>query len=142
MTVSPFNGDHVRWLKSQPGHAHLIQFMGDAEIEKLSTSSYAWTLFDGETVMACVGVAEYWRGRGEVWCLFHKDARKKFVQIHGIVKRLVKHCHVKRLEAAVDTSMDSFGARWANALGFVMEARRLKAYLPTGQDCSLYARVA
>lgn len=91
-------------------------------------------------ILACIGVMEHWAGRAEAWAIFHPDCRQYFLAIHHAVRRFLKITPLKRIEAVVTVGFEE-GHRWAQSLGFEMEARCLKAYLPDGNDVSLYARI-
>lgn len=131
---------HISQLREQPATAYLNEYL-DADNEKnLVNAKYSYAIEIGGRLIACAGVVEYWPGRGEAWAILDQNCKKEFLQLHGVVKRFLKVCPVRRIEAAVDTGFRA-GHRWVRALGFEMEAQRLKGYRPDGGDCSLYALI-
>lgn len=84
------------------------------------------------------GFVPMWQGRAEAWAMFNPDCREHFYTLHKIVKKHLEACPFRRVEATVDLEFEN-GHRWIRALGFELEAPRLKAYFPDGSDARLYA---
>lgn len=142
MIVERFKVSHMEYFKNN--ESSVLKNISAQEAQALERSPYSYAIFtdSGEMAVIC-GVMEYWTGRAEAWVLFNAEvAKKHMVALHRIVQRFLKHQPVRRIEAAVSTDMDSFAARWVVRLGFILEARRLRSYLPNGNDVSLYSRVA
>jgi hypothetical protein len=129
-------------LKELPQLQYLNEYMGQANIDALEKSPHSYTLMteEDERVVGCAGVVEYWSGRGEAWAILDTDSRHEFLAMHNTVKRFLDVCPVNRIEAAVDLHFDN-GHRWVMALGFRLDAARLRAFFPNGRDASLYSRV-
>jgi ABC-type branched-subunit amino acid transport system substrate-binding protein len=68
------------------------------------------------------------------------NAGPHMVRITKAVRRFLQACPYRRVEMTVDLDFEA-GHRWANMLGFRLEAGRMLAYRPDGGTCSLYARV-
>jgi hypothetical protein len=66
--------------------------------------------------------------------------RHDLVRVTKMAKRFLDVCPIRRIEAAVVVDHGP-GHRWAQLLGFELEAPLLRAYTPQGEDCSLYSRV-
>lgn len=133
--------EHLEQLIEQPGTRHFKQFVTPEQIKTLAAGKFAYAMITATgRVICCGGVVEYWPNRGEAWAIFDTRCRKEFIAIHNHVKRLIKICPWKRIEAAVNVEFDA-GHRWAKALGFKMEAENMKAYRPDGGDSALYARI-
>jgi RimJ/RimL family protein N-acetyltransferase len=62
-----------------------------------------------------------------------------FVEIRKIVYRFFEIAPFRRIEAVVVKDFEP-GCRFAESLGFQMEAPCLKGYFPGGIDAVLYAR--
>lgn len=141
ISVEPFRARDATELSEQEATAYLRPFISEEVMKALEGSPYAYTLrgADGR-VVACAGVYEYWKGRGEAWALMDKNCKSEFFAVHNAVKRFLEICPVRRIEAVVDAGFEA-GHRWVKALGFELEAPRLRGYRPTGGDCALYARV-
>lgn len=106
----------------------------------LEGSGHSYTILLGDRPLLCAGVVEYWKGRGESWAIFDPECRRHFVEIHHIVKKYLDDCPVRRIEAAIQVDFTA-GHRWIKALGFKLDAEKLEAFLPNGNDVSLYSMV-
>jgi len=138
--IVKFIPQHWHDIDEQEATAYLNSYLTDAHVERAADSPYAWTAFSGDHIVGCAGVVEYWSGRGEAWALLAKDCRKEFVHIHRAVKRFFDICPITRIEAIVDLSFPQ-ASRWAEMLGFELEAPVMRKYSPDGKDYALYARV-
>lgn len=118
----------------------LIPHLTMKQLISLEFAPYAFTGLIDDRVIFCAGVSEYWPGRGEGWALLTEESRHHMLVITRMIKRFLEICPTRRIEASVEVNFKE-GHRWAKMLGFELEASRLRAYLPDGQDCSLYARV-
>jgi hypothetical protein len=141
MTVRRFQREDLQWLRQQPGHEHLRQ-ISDDEINRMADSLDCFSVIakDGR-VLLIGGFTAYWTGRYEAWATLNKNCRREFVGINRVVKAHLKKCRYRRVEASVEVDFE-MGHRWVKALGFKLEAKRLRAFSPNGADCSLYARVS
>lgn len=108
--------------------------------QELEGQKYSYAYFDGPDVVMVGGVIEYWFGRGESWAVISDHHRSSFIKVHNSAKRFFDECPIRRIEMSVVCGFEN-GHRWARALGFTLEAERLRAYLPNGKDAALYARV-
>jgi RimJ/RimL family protein N-acetyltransferase len=108
--------------------------------QEIAKSPHAYTAFDGDEVIACFGIAEYWPGRGLGWTYLSKNIGRRLVYVTKVCRRIFKECGIKRIEAAVNCDFEQ-GHRWMKSLGMTLEAVRMKAFSPDGKDCALYARV-
>jgi hypothetical protein len=141
MKVVKFKAEHMKVL-IENGDQPISAYVNDAMLAVLEKDSHTYTALaeDGE-VVACAGFVAYWKDRGEVWAIVSLKARRHFVALHRAAKIFLSTAPFRRLEAAVE--FDSKNAhRWVKALGFKKEADKLRAYLPGGKDCALYARIA
>lgn len=140
MHIEPFSPDHLRRLLLQPSQTMLQPTLADpAYADMLHKGGPAYSAFDGDEVVACLGVIPQWQHRAIAWGLVGAEAGKRFVGIHRGVVRFLDLCGYKRVETSVLTDFEE-GHRWARMLGFVREGT-MKAYTPGGLDCDLYARV-
>lgn len=140
----------VRVDKLQPHHlVELIErkaksyagpVLTERQVESLAVSAHSHAVFVNDRLMMCAGVQEYWRNRGEAWAVLDPLCRRDFLAIHNVVKRFFDICPITRIEAAVDVDFKP-GHRWVKLLGFDLDAKVLKNYLPDGKDVSLYSRV-
>lgn len=140
MRMETFRAEHLKKMGLTPGNEYLLPFQVQ-DLRYLERSPYARTIFaDDGTVLVCGGVTPYWEGRGEAWALVNRGRRKDFLGMHRMAKKFIRDCPIRRVEASVECDSVN-GHRWCKALGFTLEAKRLKAFLPGGKDGALYARV-
>lgn len=125
--------------RAQQSNFNMDEFMEAVNFYALEQAN-SFSVFRGEEVLLCGGVFDYWPGRAEVWSFLSVDAGKHFVALTRVVRRFLNMCTQRRIEAVVDCNFEQ-GHRWVRMLGFKLEAPRMKAYHPQGEDCALYARV-
>ena len=140
MEVVKLEAIHVEWLLKQKSTQGFGTFWTEAHTKRLEKDRYAYTGIEGDRILFCAGVVEYWPERGEAWAIFGQNQRKDFLKIHNAVKRFLNICPLKRIEATVDFDFEA-GHRWVELLGFKLEAERMRSYRMDGGDASLYARV-
>lgn len=100
--------------------------------------SQSYSIFSDKRLLFTGGFVPQWAGRAEAWAMFAPGNTLSFYTLHKIVRRHLEACPFRRVEATVDLEFEN-GHRWIRALGFELEAPRLKAYFPDGSDASLYA---
>ncbi len=117
------------------------------ELNKLPDSFYkavepleSYSIFLGDKPIACVGIVQYWTGRGEVWAVIDRESGASFISLVRALEKLLSKSECTRIEATVIKQFVN-GHRLAKILGFDMEASTMKKYGVTGLDYSLYARV-
>lgn len=140
IVLEKFQAVHLEQIRGQPAVAALLAHLSSAHATALEEVPYSYTILRDARVLVCGGVSEYWPGRGEAWALLASNLREDLVPITKMAKRFLDVCPLRRIEAAVVVD-HAAGHRWAQLLGFQLEAPLLRAYTPQGEDCSLYARV-
>ena len=138
--VERFKAEHWNEIAEQEAMAYLRDYISPEMVQSLEKSKYAYTIRVDGRVVACVGVVEFWQGRGEAWTVIDRNCKREFISIHRTVKSLLKICPTDRVEAVVDLGFDA-GHRWMDLLGFKLEAPIMAKYRQNGAHCSLYARV-
>lgn len=131
---------HVEEVMKDPALAAFKNQINETVLSNIEESPYSYTILEGDKPLACLGVNEYWPGRGECWAFMPFYTGKKMLPIHRTVARFLSICPVRRLEIAVESNFKP-GIRWAYMLGFELEAKRLKKYFINGSDAMLFARV-
>lgn len=139
MIVVPFQPDHLDRLALQPAQAYLRATVRREHAEFAATHP-SFTGLDGDEIVGCAGILPAWEGRALAWSWIGAAAGRHMVAITRAVRRFLDAQPYRRVEMTVDVNFDE-GHRWAEMLGFRLEALRMKAYRPDGGDCSLYARV-
>ena len=136
-----FRPVHLHGLELQPAQAALIEPVADPQYGvALALSGPCFTvMLDGRPV-ACAGVHEAHRQRGEVWALLSVASGRVMRPMTRAARGWFDTCGYRRLEVKVATDFDA-GNHWARMLGFQFEAR-MSGYMPDGTAANLYARVS
>lgn len=139
MQVVPFQADHLEQLPLQDSQMHLSGWVSEEQGIVLEGSPSYTAIHDGEPI-AVAGILPCWHGRAIAWAFLSDMGANHFISVHRAVKKFLDGCYVHRIEMSVDCDFPE-AHRWAEMLGFKMEAERMSAYSPDGRDCALYARV-
>lgn len=139
MNIVPFEPEHLRTLVLQDAQAWMGPMLQADYGESLKRSGPCFTALDGEQVLACAGVMRMWDNRDQAWALMGAESGRHFVAIYRGIRRFLDMHDTRRVEATVDSGFDA-GHRLMRLLGFQREGC-MRAYLPDGRDCDLYARV-
>ena len=101
----------------------------------------AWSLKDGEVLVACTGIEDYWVGMGEVWILCDRIVFKYpgplLKACAGIIDMHMERERLWRIQAHCRADWDKANA-FTKKLGFRKEAY-LKYYGPHQIDYNLWA---
>ncbi len=138
----------------QPQHLKEIRVQGAQTFElydpdagpALQKSGPCFTVLDGESVIACIGLVDMWRHgiakRYVVWALISECGPKNFLLITRRVRNwLVAQDGPVRVEATVASSFKA-GHRWVDLLGFRCETPDgMEGYSPYGDRFHLYSWV-
>lgn len=139
--VEPFEAAHLGRLLVQTEQAMLKPMMHNPKVaETLEKLGPAYSVFAGDTLLACGGFEVLWPGRVKAWAIFDCRAGRHFLAIHRVVKRLLILHRARRMEAEVHVGFER-GHRWAKMLGFEVETPLARAYDPMGQDMVIYSRI-
>jgi RimJ/RimL family protein N-acetyltransferase len=141
ITIVPTLFSHVKQLQQLEG----LFFAGidDSEYAKVVVEgSTAFSMVDGDQVLACGGVIRQWSGVGIWWLIVGQEAKKHprrllLVCIEMMEKVRAKG-HFHRFQLYVNPD-EPRHIRFAEALGFTFEGRMIKHTLD-GKDHLLYAR--
>jgi hypothetical protein len=136
----PFQPEHLDRIQEQEATAHLRPLLTPEMLRTLATLPHSYTATVGGRVVACGGLVEYWPGRAEAWAVLDATSRRDFLALHNAARRILDAGLFRRVEAVVDAGFGA-GHRWLRALGFSMEAPRMRRYGADGRDYSLYARL-
>jgi hypothetical protein len=139
MLVVPFQAGHLAQLPLQEAQVYLSDWVTDESGKVLEDSPSYTAMVDGDPV-AAAGILPQWHGRAIAWAFLSTMGAGQFIGVHRAVKSFLDGCYVQRIEMTVDCDFPE-AHRWAEMLGFNMEAERMEAYSLDGRDCALYARV-
>lgn len=139
MSRIKFKAEHLAAIQVQDAQSYATPYMTPEHATALE-STLAFTYVSGGIVLAVGGLCEMWPGRATMWSYIDRRAARHFIGVHRTALWMLENCPFRRVEADVTADFEA-GHRWLKMLGFVLEAPRLRAYLPSGEDCALYARV-
>lgn len=133
-----FKAEHMREVIPK-GNALCGHLRGD-QLDLLERAPHSFTGLVYGKVIGCAGVVKYWDGRGEAWAAFDQTlGRRVFCEIRVLAYHFFEKAPFRRIEAVVVKDFAP-GQRFAESLGFKVEAPLLKGYFPGGIDAVLYAR--
>jgi RimJ/RimL family protein N-acetyltransferase len=138
--VVPFEAEHIFRMDLQEAQEWIKERLVLSQLRNLENEWAITVMVDGEPI-ACAGPIVYWPGRALLWSFISRRVdQSNFLKIHRRAKAFIAELPFRRLEANVDVNFEA-GHRWVNALGFELEAPRMKAFYIDGRDCSLYAKI-
>lgn len=136
----PYKAEHIKKLKIQVAQAWMEKHLTMEGLRSLEGEWSSTVLRDGVPIV-CGGAIPIWEGRAMLWSFVNGDLTPKdFRALHYLVKGFVNDLPFNRIEMYVDCGFDA-GHRWARALGFELEADRMRSFQIEGADSALYARV-
>lgn len=135
-----FKAEHMREVLPKDRAAQMCGYLSESQMALLERQDHSFTgLVDGK-IIGCAGIVKYWEGRGEAWAAFDPNvSRRLFCEVRAIVYRMFEIAPFRRIEAVIVKGFEP-GCRFAESLGFKVEAPLLKGYFPGGVDAVLYAR--
>jgi hypothetical protein len=139
LIVEPFKAEHLARMRVQEAQLMEAASLSPAMLRALEATDAWATLIDGE-VLLVGGLAEMWAGRAVLWSYVSANAGPHMVRLTKGVRRLLDASGFARVEVYVDADFEA-GHRWAQALGFRLEAKIMTAFFPDGRDAALYGRV-
>jgi hypothetical protein len=137
----PFEPSHIDLIRVQPEQKWELESVPVEEREELANYE-SWSGFrDGECI-GCAGIIDLpgWPHRAIAWALIGDDVGRDMIQIVRFVRNFIATHPTERIEINVDCEFEN-GHRFAELLGFKLEAPRMVKYGHGGRDMALYARV-
>lgn len=136
MEIVPFQAAHIARLKSETENEELPdpEFLAALEEEK-----YSYSLVQGDKVIACLGVIEWWEGRAEGWMFIGPHSLGELCYLYRAVRRFFETCPYRRVEAVVRSDFPE-AQDWVKSFGFQFEGH-LTAYSPEGEDMMMFAKI-
>lgn len=136
MRVEPFKVEHLQRMDVQEAQRYLLPYVNWDGVRHLE-NEWAKTVFDGERVLLCGGLAPLPGSRAVVWAYFGNDAGRKMVWLVRAIWAFLQNAPFRRIEAFVDTEFDA-GHRLMQLLGFELETPRKRAHRVDGGDSAEY----
>jgi hypothetical protein len=141
LRIVRFRPEHLKWLTLQSAQQADLAWIERPEYgAALSLAGESYTVLAGGHPVACIGVQEHHPQRAEAWALLGDDCGPHMRAITRAVLGWLQTTRYLRVEANVATEFTA-AQRWATMLGFHAEGVR-RAYLPSGEDATSYARIS
>lgn len=137
--LEKFRVEHLEPMMCEKINAYLPNWIASGQAQKM-TESYSVTGFLDGKPMVCGGINELWPNRGHVWTVFSERSRANFLPVFRGILRFLNDAPYRRLEMNVPLDF-ALGHRRARLLGFELECPVARAYLPGGEDVSIYVRL-
>lgn len=140
MIVEPFKPYHVDLLRAQGVQSAQLREVSHVPATYASVPpGPAVTVFSGDYIVLCGGIAIKAPQRGDCWALLSEEAGRHMTWMHYAVKRFISMQRWRRLEATVEENFGQ-GCRWVELLGFKFEGR-MPGYGLNGETHMRYAKV-
>lgn len=142
LEIRPFHRDHLHMFTEQTEMSYLRPHLTEAHLLWWEQSGMAFTAIDGSDVVGCGGISIAYPqeplARGEAWAVFPDPSRyrRQFVLMFREIKKFLRNCPVRRIEAVVDDGLCR-AHKFARKLGFKHEAK-MPLYRPDGRDAHMY----
>lgn len=137
----PFAAEHIYRLRLQKAQAWIEAHLSVDSLRLLENDRANTIMDDGRPIL-CAGAVPVWENRAFLWSFVDEAMRPDVMrEVHYLAKRWIRSLPYRRIEMYVDVDFEA-GHRWARALGFKMEAQRMRAFQVHGGDSTLYAKVS
>jgi hypothetical protein len=135
ITVVEFKQEHLGQIELKENYSQ-----GDCPKTVCTT---AFTLMDGETVLAIIGGFPFIPGVIHFWAFISKHVREHPVEFHKVCLDILNWYEKKENPRRIQWEVRAdypMGQRWAESLGLKREGL-MRGWMPDGSDCYLYARL-
>lgn len=138
--IVPFKAHHFDWLmEAGPKADGGLQLPMSTGLMRHLEGQNSWTgVVDGEPIV-CAGTIEHWPGRHQAWAYLGLNSGPHMTWITLAVRKNLKTIR-GRIECTVRADFE-LGQRWAEMLGFEIEAPRMRQYGPEGEDHIGFVRI-
>ncbi|RTL04991.1 hypothetical protein EKK58_09295 [Candidatus Dependentiae bacterium] len=132
--------EHIKLIVPQYGMEAEKMLYLSPEYADVLTENFALSAWAGVKCIAAAGIVHCNKHRAVGWTLIGRNAGPYMRQITKKVRNVLDGYAVARLEMTVRTDFHE-GHRWAELLGFEMEAARMRKHGLNGEDETLYVRI-
>lgn len=140
MEIIEFESWHLEHLRLQDAQSYMLSYITPEYGQLLEEAGPSFTALHHGVPKAAAGIVMCHPQRALSWALLSAMGPQQFLPVHRGVKAFLDRQTIRRIEANVDVSFPQ-GHRWIRALGFELEAPRMRAYSPEGRDYALYSRI-
>jgi hypothetical protein len=138
MILAPFLPAHLQEIELQRKTPKDVGLFSDPRYGESLLSGDAFSVFDGPTLKASLGVFDFMPGVGIAWAMFSQDAGSLLPALSLRARKYLRNCRFRRIEAYIDPNFAE-SIRWATLMGFQFEGV-MKKHSPRGDDL-MYAWV-
>ncbi len=139
MILVPFQSHHLMEIELQRKQKRDVTYFADPEYGAALEAGDSFTVFHDGEIAACLGVFEFWKGRGIAWAMFTEKAGKVLPALSLKARRYMKQCRFNRIEAHIDPDFKE-SLRWCELMGFKRETPEpMPNFSPEGKAHYLYA---
>lgn len=135
-----FEPDHIIPLLAEEMNRQYMDWYYTGYAHKLKQNTVCFTGRMNGQVLICAGIAPLWPGRGYIWCVLSEHIRAHSISVYRGARRWLKAQPYNRLEMDVPVDLE-IAHRRAEWLGFNLEIKRARKYMPDGGDASVYVWV-
>jgi hypothetical protein len=139
MRIADFHPDDLAKLQLQPAQPAEREPIAAPGYGEMLTEGEAFSVFDGDDLLGCLGVYPLWPGRGYAWALLAHDVGRVLRPLTRVARAYLAANPLPRIEAHVDPRFAN-AIQWAGLLGFEYEGLMRKC-TPAGADQLLFARI-
>lgn len=142
MKLIPFEPCHLKEFIDYAGQDALVLAAKDRDLKDIAGRGIAFTGIvqnaHGQRIVGCGGLLEANPFRATAWAVFQSGNPKDFVAIDRAVRRGLRDCTYKLIEAYVDPEAQS-AMRWVRLLGFELVRPYRPFFFPDGRGASEWA---
>lgn len=136
----PCKQEHLALIRPQEHDREMLQAYMSPEFKELLDCSFGISAWVEHKPVGAAGIIPLHANCGLAWAMLGNDAGPYMLQLTRKVRNALDITPYKRVEMRVVCEFEE-GHRWAKALGFTVEAPRMRKSSSRGNDETLYARV-
>lgn len=132
MRVEAFHPDHVSMMKDFAGQESIVRLIPRDELFMMTREGNpAYSLWDGDVLVACMGAVRASEYRGVAWVMLQTGHTRTFTALTRTAWRLLHALPFKRVETFVKPD-DVKAVRWAILCGFGLDRVFYPMWFPDG----------
>ena len=140
VTFMPCKQAHLAYMKVAEGCTHASRAYLSPLYKSTIEGEFALSAWANGRCIGAAGIITLLPHKALAWALLAANSRRFMPQITRKVKAALELHPCRRIEMTVLCDHEA-GHTWAKLIGMTLEAERMRASSPFGQDEALYARV-
>ncbi len=140
MRIEPFAVEDIGKLKNHGGQEHIVSDFAKLPPEQIAAMlsvGVHYSFYEGEEVIACMGVLDLNPWRGVAWALLQSGRPETFIGVHRCTRAVLHSRPLRRIEAHTDV-FDKKAERWVSLLGFTREVAYKPYFFQDGRPASIW----